>query len=277
MQKVLYKDKLKEYGDFINPDTIEYLDRYLTESFESFSEFNLMIFQWYDMQKKGGGGSSSIVIYIDKNDLFIFCSDEQTYEKCNAILCEDKTPEKALYLFFVALLSSDAKQLEAYETVITNAEDSALRDARKDYLNKIRDYRKGLLRLKRYYEELNTITDFLVANDNEIFSKDGVRHFAIIHNRITHFLGCVASLRDYVTQMREACQSQIDIEQNKLMKIFTVVATIFLPLTLIVGWYGMNFEYMPELSWKYGYLFVIILSLALCICLICWFKHKRWF
>ncbi len=276
MQKVLYKDRIEDYNDFINPDTIEYLDRHLTESFESFSEFDLMTFQWYETPSSGKI-APSIIIYIDKNDLFIFCSNEKTFEKCNALLCEDKSNEKALYLFFVALLAGEAKQLENYETVISNAEDSALRNTRRDYLNKIRDFRKELLRLKRYYEELNTITDFLTANDNEMFSKDGVRHFAIVHNRVTHFLGCVASLRDYVTQMREACQSQIEIEQNKLMKIFTVVATIFLPLTLIVGWYGMNFEYMPELSWKYGYLFVIVISVVLCICLICWFKHKRWF
>ena len=67
-------------------------------------------------------------------------------------------------------------------------------------------------------------------------------------------------LREYSTQLREVYQAQIDIRQNKIMKILTVVTTIFLPLTLIVGWYDMNFKYMPELSWKYGYLAVILLS-----------------
>ena len=71
--------------------------------------------------------------------------------------------------------------------------------------------------------------------------------------------GCIAgvlNLRDYVTQVREAYQAQIDINLNKVMKIFTVITSIFLPLTLIVGWYGMNLK-MPEYSWVYGYPFVI--------------------
>ena len=60
------------------------------------------------------------------------------------------------------------------------------------------------------------------------------------------------------------------------MKIFTIVTSIFLPLTLIVGWYGMNFENMPELTWKYGYLAVIICCIAMVVGMIGYFKHKKW-
>ena len=61
------------------------------------------------------------------------------------------------------------------------------------------------------------------------------------------------------------------------MKVLTIVTTIFLPLSLLAGWYGMNFAYMPELSWKYGYLFVIALSLGIiAFCLILFKKKKYW-
>lgn len=276
MQKVLYRDQVTDYSQFINAAMIEYLSRGLTEAFESFDDYDLMAFQWYDVTT-AETSVSHIIIYIDHEDLFFFCGDKRSYDKCSSWLTEAATNERALYLFFVALLSKDSKRLEQYEAGITEAEDAALRNSRRDYLDNIRDFRKELLRLKRYYEELNTITDHLIANDNGLFTKDGVRHFAIINNRISHFCSNVMSLRDYVTQMREACQSQIDTEQNKLMKIFTVVATIFLPLTLIVGWYGMNFKYMPELSWRYGYLGVVLLSALVCIGLIIWFKRKKWF
>ena len=85
------------------------------------------------------------------------------------------------------------------------------------------------------------------------------------------------NLRDYVTQMREAYQAQVDIEQNQLMKFFTVITSLFLPLTLLVGWYGMNFSNMPELTWKYGYASIIVLSILICIGMIAWFKKKKWF
>ncbi len=76
--------------------------------------------------------------------------------------------------------------------------------------------------------------------------------------------------------MREAYQSQLSIQQNDLMKIFTVVTVVFLPLTLLAGWYGMNFTNMPELQWKYGYPAVIGVSAALVVWLIWYFKRKKW-
>ena len=63
---------------------------------------------------------------------------------------------------------------------------------------------------------------------------------------------------------------------NKTMQLFTVVTTIFLPLTLIAGWYGMNFKNMPELQLKYGYFVIIGISIAIVIVLVYWFKKKKY-
>lgn len=76
--------------------------------------------------------------------------------------------------------------------------------------------------------------------------------------------------------MQDTYQSQLSIQQNNLMKIFTIVTVIFLPLTLLVGWYGMNFAYMPELHWKYGYPIIIAVSTGIVVALIWYFKHKKW-
>ena len=77
--------------------------------------------------------------------------------------------------------------------------------------------------------------------------------------------------------MREAYQAQIDIEQNNLMRLFTVITTVFQPLTLLAGWYGMNFPNMPEMHWKYSYPVFIGISLLVCLSLLAIFKKKRWF
>ena len=136
--------------------------------------------------------------------------------------------------------------------------------------------RKELLQLKKYYEQLDSIFDEMAANDNGLLEKNLVRRFVILGSRTDRYLRSVTSLREYVAQMREAYQAQIDIQQNELMKIFTVVTAIFLPLTLLVGWYGMNFQ-MPELEWRYGYPAVIGASALLVIWLIAYFKKKKWF
>lgn len=86
----------------------------------------------------------------------------------------------------------------------------------------------------------------------------------------------VELLRGSVVHLQDAYQSFIDLKTNHTMQIFTVVSTIFFPLTLIVGWYGMNFKYMPELQWKYGYVFVIALSVIVVAVLAIIGKKKKW-
>jgi magnesium transporter len=86
----------------------------------------------------------------------------------------------------------------------------------------------------------------------------------------------VASLRDYTVQVRDLYQTRLDIKQNRIMTILTIVTTVFMPLTLIVGWYGMNFTYMPELDSPYAYPIVIIVSLAILILSILYFHKKKW-
>lgn len=75
-------------------------------------------------------------------------------------------------------------------------------------------------------------------------------------------------------QIRQSYEAQVDIEQNSLMKFFTVVTSIFLPLTLIAGWYGMNLM-MPEFKWPYGYPFVIALSAAIVAFMIWLFRKNK--
>ena len=167
--------------------------------------------------------------------------------------------------------------LDRLEADISDGETEVLTGAHEAYLDRIIAWRQELLRLKRYYEQLDSIFDELAENDNSLLGKQNTRRFANLGNRMERYLNAVQSLRESVAQLREAYQSQLSIQQNDLMKIFTVVTAVFLPLTLLVGWYGMNFSNMPELSWKYGYPAVIVISLVIVmICLWTMKKKKFW-
>ena len=154
-------------------------------------------------------------------------------------------------------------------------ETEVLTGAHEAYLDRIIAWRQELLRLKRYYEQLDSIFDELAENDNSLLGKQNTRRFANLGNRMERYLNAVQSLRESVAQLREAYQSQLSIQQNDLMKIFTVVTAVFLPLTLLVGWYGMNFVGMPELHWKYGYPAVILVSVGIVAALVIYFKKKK--
>lgn len=135
--------------------------------------------------------------------------------------------------------------------------------------------RKDLLNFKRYYQQLELIFDELLANENDLLSDSGVRYCGIIQRRIDHLLNDAVNLRDYIAMVLDSYQSQLDYRQNNLMKVFTVVTAIFLPLTLLAGWYGMNFD-MPEFKSVYGYPAVIAVSAAIVLFLIIIFKKKKW-
>ena len=82
-------------------------------------------------------------------------------------------------------------------------------------------------------------------------------------------------LRENMLQLRELYQSKQDVQQNKIMGILTIVTTFFLPFTLITGWYGMNFAYMPELKWRYSYPAVILVAVIIAIGEFIYFKKKK--
>lgn len=239
-----------------------------------------LAFDWYDVQSEKKE-DFKMLLYLDGKDLLVFCETSEAEEKANMILHtmtgeEGATNERLFYHFFSLLLKGDMDFLNNLEEEISNNEDKVLSGDKASYLKYITAWRQELLRLKRYYEQLNFIFDEMTVNDNQLFSEDGVRRLMTLRNRTDRYLSAVKNLQEMVSQLREAYQSQLAIEQNDLMKIFTVVTVIFLPLSLLAGWYGMNFSHIPELKWKYGYPLVILVSIVTVAALIWKFKKKKW-
>ncbi|MDE6752440.1 MAG: magnesium transporter, partial [Eubacterium sp.] len=116
----------------------------------------------------------------------------------------------------------------------------------------------------------------LEDNDNEIFEDDDLRYLSNFKDKVKRLREDIDMLRSSVSHLQDAYSSYLDLKTNHIMGVFTAVTTIFFPLTLIVGWYGMNFENMPELSWRFGYLFVIIVSILVVSVLTIIMKKRKW-
>ncbi len=84
------------------------------------------------------------------------------------------------------------------------------------------------------------------------------------------------SLREYSMQIRDLYQTQVDVKQNKIMAVLTVITTIFFPLSIITGWYGMNFEFMPELSFPWAYPVLAGVCVIIIVAELIFFKRKKW-
>ena len=184
--------------------------------------------------------------------------------------------ERFLYDLLETTIARDLTLLEKSEQRLNRIEEAILRGEIESYPKEMNDIRGDLLDLRVHYEQLIDLGQELEENENGFFREENLRYFHMFTERVLRLQDIVAGQREYVMQLRDLMQSQLDVRQNRIMTLLTVVTSIFLPLTLIAGWYGMNFRYMPELEWRYSYPVVIAVSvLIVAVCLI-WFKRKKW-
>ena len=187
-------------------------------------------------------------------------------------------PFLALAWFLYLLLDDDFDDLERLEGAINELELGIIQAAKplRRASDRIASLRRTLLRTKRYYDHMGLAVDRLVENESGSIPKPALARLVLLQRRLSYLRQTTLEQHEYVTQVREAYQAQIDIEQNQVMKLLTLLTAVFMPLTLVAGWYGMNFN-MPELSWPLGYAYVIALSALVCALCFWIFKKKKWF
>ena len=188
----------------------------------------------------------------------------------------DTFPERFLYHFLDKLISEDRKLLENMEHNMSLLEDDILNGALdNNYINEILSIKKELMYIWNYYDQLIDMGEILRDNESGMFPEENIKGFDAFTKRTIRLADNVKQLKEYAVQLQETQDAMLSYNLNNIMKLFTVVTAVFLPLSLIVGWYGMNFTGMPELSWKYGYLGVIILSVMVVIMCMLLFKRKK--
>ena len=185
--------------------------------------------------------------------------------------------ERFLYDFLEQIIHRDHELLAKYELELDGIEERITkRNADEKLLERVNDIRGNLRDLRMHYEQLMDLGQELEENENGFFKHEHLRYFHMFIARIANLRDIASFARDYTVQLREIYEAQLNIKQNHIMTILTVVTTIFMPLTLIAGWYGMNFKYMPELELPWGYPAVIAVSAAVAIGFLIYFKKKKW-
>lgn len=214
-----------------------------------------------------------LVKLIDEDD-----SCKKMFESAVARFKQNVTLGKVIFGILESLLLNGNKPLEITEHKIMEMEQELVNGKIDQHLNKeIFNLRKNLLLLKNYYEQLIDIGEELQENKNDLFVEEDLRYFRIFTLKSERLSNNTQVLSENLIHLREALDASLNYSLNKVMKLFTVITTIFLPLTLVVGWYGMNFTNMPELTWKYGYFTVIVISIFIVtVCLIL-FRKKKYF
>ena len=210
----------------------------------------------------------NLLVFIDDSDF--------VREKLEAIYLGRYSKEHTLAMvldeFLLQLIEKDQEYLSLFESRIEELEKQILAREYEDFHVDLLKLKKEISRMYRYYHQMSNMVDDLQRFSQE----DHPLIFRIFENKIKRLLQETMDLREYAMQLQDVYMSEVNIRQNDVMKVLTLVTTIFLPLTILVGWYGMNFTHMPELTWKYGYLGVFILSIVIVIATLGIFKKKKW-
>lgn len=184
--------------------------------------------------------------------------------------------ERFIYDFIDQLISGDQQLMSRYEWELYALERAITREQDSVSIDRVNDIRGDVRDLHNHYEQLLDMAEVFTENENNFFSKENIRYFRLLTDRIERLLDTSAAISDYTMQIRDLYKMHLDIKQNNIMTILTAVTTIFMPLTLIVGWYGMNFQYMPELSYKWSYPILSVISVLIVVVNVIVFKKKKW-
>jgi len=161
------------------------------------------------------------------------------------------------------------------EERINTLEEETMNNPVQNTLNNIMRIKKSVIKLRRVVSPLREVLNTLLRHDDIITEKHRL-YFSDIYDHILRIYDLIESDHEMVTSCLELYSSQLSNSMNKVMKVLTIITTIMMPLTIITGIYGMNFENMPELRAKYSYFIVIFLMVFSSFCQILFFKKKKW-
>ena len=229
--------------------------------------------------------------YFSKDDFkFVFSLDEKgivfiddSGKVSEIIKCIQNTKrwklpslERFIYDFLDQIVIDDLRLMEKYERELDEIEKLITDGEEKLPSGRLNEIRNDIRDLRIHYEQLMDMGQEFAENENNFFKQENLRYYKLFLNRIARLHDNATSLRDYTMQLRDLYKAHIDQKQNRIMTVLTVVTTIFMPLTLIVGWYGMNFKFMPELEWRWSYPVVIAVSILIAVGSLLFFKKKKW-
>lgn len=224
--------------------------------------------------------NTSFAFALDEKGI-VFIDDSGTVNKIiNEIIKTKKwkmpSLERFIFDFLEQIVKKDLLIMNQFDQELDSLEFEIIEHKmiENTKLNHINTIRSNIRDLRNNYEQLLDFCQVMEENENKFFKDENLRYFKLYYNKIERLKDVSSSIQEYTYQIRDLYKSQIDIKQNRIMTILTIVTTIFTPLTLITGWYGMNFKFMPELDSQYSY--PILISISIIIVIIEFIFFKKW-
>ena len=262
-----HPSKVEEYDTYI----FTIIDGLRTEEKGGFAEDDLYLFlgkRWivtinfYRMQ---------LLDNLRKKIRSILSSPQKQQTVSAQAVCEG-----LYYLAMEEIVSTYYPTVDSIDAQLEKIEESILEKPLKSHLSQILVMRRETSFLENTLEMIARVLNQIASDQQTKLSSDCKKQIRSLYDRLTYLRGNLENQHNRIIILREAYNSSLSATLNETIRTLTVIATIVLPLTLIAGIYGMNFDFMPELEWSYGYYYALSLMAALAISLVSYFKIKKW-
>jgi len=181
------------------------------------------------------------------------------------------------YLLVDSIIDNYFSVLEKIGEKIEHVENKLVSNPTQKTLKTIYDLKRNMLYMRKSTWPLREIISRLERGEISLISDSTRPYIRDIYDHIIQVIDTIETFRDMLSGMVDIYLSSMSHRLNEVMKILTIISTIFIPITFIASIYGMNFRFMPEISWRWGYLVVWAIILFIIIYMIIYFKRKKWF
>jgi magnesium transporter len=197
--------------------------------------------------------------------------------KQNSGLIRKRGTDYLLYRLVDTIVDSYYSVLEKIGHEVEAIEDNITTTPTVEDFKQIQKLRKEFIYLRRVVYPLREAINKVIKNENGFIEERNEKYFSDVYDHIIHLIDSLDTYKDLTSSLMDLYVNTINYKMNEVMKLLTIITTIFIPLSFIAGIYGMNFKYMPELEWRMGYFGVLGVMAALFILMIVYFRYKKWF
>lgn len=222
--------------------------------------------------------SKDYIITVYKDELSIIEDLIKDIQNSKNTFILKGRPYASIVLYYILdrIILRNYDVISSLEAHADRIEISILRSPRHEQIDELIHLRRQVYKIRKYLNPLRYIGDSLISNENSIIEDENLIYFTNLSNKIEKLMLSVESLCSDLALVREAFESEISNKTNELMKVFTLIASIFLPLNLITSLYGMNFQDIPFVNVKNGYYIIIFIMILISGALLYLFKKKKW-
>jgi magnesium transporter len=181
------------------------------------------------------------------------------------------------YSLIDAIVDSYYTILEKLGENIELLQEQLVAEPKQEDLQIIQHLKRDMIFFRKSVWPLREVIGGLARSESTLIKEDVLVYVRDVYDHVIQAIDTIETFRDMLSAMLDIYLSSVGNRMNEVMKVLTIIATIFIPMTFLAGIYGMNFKYMPELEWRYAYLFFWIFVSVVLIAMVAWFKRKKWF